>query len=167
MTSRSCDRDVITGPAPIPTLGPEAATCTAHRARTSTGFRRFLQDEGIEAMDWPTHSPDLNPIEHIWDIMSRSIHQHHVAPQTGQELVDALVQRQDLPVIADDSDGSDKEDELPQVVVLKKGDLSAEEVMNIKQQIKGSKADLFLPELSLNNSSVLGIYTFRYRSVNG
>ncbi|XP_073406187.1 uncharacterized protein KIAA1143 homolog [Dendrobates tinctorius] len=47
--------------------------------------------------------------------------------------------RQDLPVIADDSDGSDKEDELPQVVVLKRGDLSAEEVMNIKQQIKGSK----------------------------
>ncbi|KAG8572681.1 hypothetical protein GDO81_012128 [Engystomops pustulosus] len=47
--------------------------------------------------------------------------------------------RQDLPVMADDSDGSDKEDELPQVVVLKKGDLSAEEVMNIKQQHKSTK----------------------------
>ncbi|CDQ97524.1 unnamed protein product, partial [Oncorhynchus mykiss] len=46
----------------------------------------------IDAMDWPTHSPDLNPIEHIWDIMSRSIHQRHVAPQTVQELADALVQ---------------------------------------------------------------------------
>uniref|UniRef100_A0A670YY79 MyoD family inhibitor domain containing n=1 Tax=Pseudonaja textilis TaxID=8673 RepID=A0A670YY79_PSETE len=34
--------------------------------------QQFLQDKGI---DWPTHSPDLNPIEHIWDIMSRSIHQ--------------------------------------------------------------------------------------------
>ncbi|KAI3366484.1 hypothetical protein L3Q82_000621 [Scortum barcoo] len=48
--------------------------------------------KGIDAMDWPARSPDLNPIEHIWDIMSRSIHQRHVAPQTVQELVDALVQ---------------------------------------------------------------------------
>ncbi|KAL6457486.1 hypothetical protein MHYP_G00344490 [Metynnis hypsauchen] len=54
--------------------------------------QQFLQDEGIEAMDWPARSPDLNPIEHIWDIMSRSIHQCHVAPQTVQELADALVQ---------------------------------------------------------------------------
>ncbi|KAI4899757.1 hypothetical protein NFI96_004476 [Prochilodus magdalenae] len=55
-------------------------------------YQQFLQDEGIEAMDWPARSPDLNPIEHIWDIMSRSIHQRHVAPQTVQELADALVQ---------------------------------------------------------------------------
>ncbi|KAI3370536.1 hypothetical protein L3Q82_025296, partial [Scortum barcoo] len=50
--------------------------------------QQFLQDEGIDAMDWPCPpcSPDLNPIEHIWDIMSRSIHQRHVAPQTVQEL---------------------------------------------------------------------------------
>uniref|UniRef100_A0AAZ3RBZ6 Tc1-like transposase DDE domain-containing protein n=1 Tax=Oncorhynchus tshawytscha TaxID=74940 RepID=A0AAZ3RBZ6_ONCTS len=54
--------------------------------------QQFLQEEGIDAMDWPARSPDLNPIEHIWDIMSRSIHQCHVAPQTVQELADALVQ---------------------------------------------------------------------------
>ncbi|CDQ68997.1 unnamed protein product [Oncorhynchus mykiss] len=54
--------------------------------------QQFLQEEGIDAMDWPARSPDLNPIEHIWDIMSRSIHQRHVAPQTNQELADALVQ---------------------------------------------------------------------------
>uniref|UniRef100_A0AAR2J8C0 Amine oxidase n=1 Tax=Pygocentrus nattereri TaxID=42514 RepID=A0AAR2J8C0_PYGNA len=54
--------------------------------------QQFLQDEGIEAMDRPARSPDLNPTEHIWDIISRSIHQCHVAPQTVQELADALVQ---------------------------------------------------------------------------
>lgn len=53
---------------------------------------QFLHDEGIDAMDWPACSQDLNPNEHIWDSMSRSIHQRHVAPQTVQELTDALIQ---------------------------------------------------------------------------
>ncbi|XP_037746160.1 uncharacterized protein KIAA1143 homolog [Chelonia mydas] len=42
----------------------------------------------------------------------------------------------------DGESGSDKEDEQPQVVVLKKGDLTPEEVMKIKQEIKNaSKSD--------------------------
>ena len=48
-------------------------------------WQQFLQEEGIDAMDWPVRSPDLNPMEHIWDIMSRS-----VAPPTVQELADAF-----------------------------------------------------------------------------
>ncbi|XP_075683194.1 uncharacterized protein KIAA1143 homolog [Rhinoderma darwinii] len=53
--------------------------------------------------------------------------------------------RQDLPVLPGDSDDSDKEDELPQVVMLKTGDLSAEEVMDIKQQFKSSKDEVPAP----------------------
>ncbi|XP_021510156.2 uncharacterized protein KIAA1143 homolog [Meriones unguiculatus] len=46
------------------------------------------------------------------------------------------------PQLPDEDDNhSDKEDEQPQVVVLKKGDLTAEEVMKIKAEIKAAKAD--------------------------
>lgn len=38
-----------------------------------------------------------------------------------------------MPTLDDDS-GSDQEDELPQVVVLKSGDLTAEEVKKIKDE---------------------------------
>ncbi|KAK2488835.1 LOW QUALITY PROTEIN: hypothetical protein MC885_015603 [Smutsia gigantea] len=41
----------------------------------------------------------------------------------------------------EDRDHSDKEDEQPQVVVLRKGDLSAEEVMKIKAEIKAATTD--------------------------
>ncbi|KAM6134520.1 uncharacterized protein KIAA1143 homolog [Pterocles gutturalis] len=45
--------------------------------------------------------------------------------------------REQLPLADDDSEnGSDNEDEQPQVVTLKKGDLTAEEAMKIKQQMK-------------------------------
>lgn len=47
-------------------------------------------------------------------------------------------QRLEMPALEDDS-GSDREDELPQVVILKKGDLSAEEVLQIKEVKDGTE----------------------------
>lgn len=54
-----------------------------------------------------------------------------------------------MPTLDDDS-GSDREDELPQVVVLKSGDLTAEEVKKMKDEIqaggsseKGERPDQF------------------------
>lgn len=43
--------------------------------------------------------------------------------------------RQEMPTLDDDS-GSDREDELPQVVVLKDGDLTAEDVKKIKGDMR-------------------------------
>ncbi|XP_057689216.1 uncharacterized protein KIAA1143 homolog [Corythoichthys intestinalis] len=43
--------------------------------------------------------------------------------------------RQEMPSLDDDS-GSDREDELPQVVVLQDGDLTSEEVKDLKEESK-------------------------------
>lgn len=53
-----------------------------------------------------------------------------------------LLQKQQMPQCDDgDSADSDREDEMPQVVVLKKGDLSAEEVLKVKKDTKDTDSD--------------------------
>ncbi|GBO31018.1 hypothetical protein AVEN_173627-1 [Araneus ventricosus] len=41
-------------------------------------------------MDWPARSPDLNPIEHVWDTLGRAIANHNPRPRTIQEMKTAL-----------------------------------------------------------------------------
>ncbi|GFU79848.1 transposable element Tcb1 transposase [Trichonephila clavipes] len=36
-----------------------------------------LQSEDVTRMDWSAYSPDLNPIEHVWDMLGRRIAARH------------------------------------------------------------------------------------------
>jgi len=42
-------------------------------------------------MDWPARSPDLNPIEHVWDYIYRRISQRQNRPITLPDLTQALI----------------------------------------------------------------------------
>ncbi|GFT98429.1 transposable element Tc3 transposase [Trichonephila clavipes] len=47
---------------------------------------QLLESEDIERMDWPARSPDLNPIEHVWDFLGRRLAARIVPPVTIREL---------------------------------------------------------------------------------
>jgi transposase len=33
--------------------------------------QHFLQQEDVQAIPWPAMSPDMKPIEHVWDFIHR------------------------------------------------------------------------------------------------
>jgi hypothetical protein len=51
----------------------------------------FLESEGIQRMEWPARSPDLNPIEHAWDALGRRVASRSPPPRTLHELKLALL----------------------------------------------------------------------------
>ncbi|GFU58542.1 transposable element Tcb2 transposase [Trichonephila clavipes] len=46
-------------------------------------------------MEWPACSPDMNPIEHVWDALGRRVSGRQLPPQTLQELERALLEEWD------------------------------------------------------------------------
>ncbi|GFX12765.1 transposable element Tcb2 transposase [Trichonephila clavipes] len=66
--------------------------CRPHRANL---VEDFLFEEEIVRMEWPACSPDMNPIEHVWDALGRRVAGHQPPPQTLQELERALLEEWD------------------------------------------------------------------------
>ncbi|KAK0146198.1 Transposable element Tcb2 transposase [Merluccius polli] len=61
-----------------------------HKARIISDW--FLEhDNEFTVLKWPPQSPDLNPIEHLWDVVEREIRIMDVQPTNLQQLRDAIM----------------------------------------------------------------------------
>ena len=60
----------------------------------------FLQQQGVNRMDLPARSPDLNPIEHVWYVLGRRVRAANPPAANLQELGQLLQQEgQTIPKV--------------------------------------------------------------------
>ncbi|GFS53583.1 transposable element Tcb2 transposase [Trichonephila clavipes] len=66
------------------------ATC--HR---TLAVQDCLDSEGIQRFVWPARSPDLNPIENVWDALGRQVAGRNYPPTNKNSLIRALTEEWD------------------------------------------------------------------------
>lgn len=59
-----------------------------HKARS---IKAWLDEFGVEELDWPAQSPDLNPTEHLWDELERRLRARPSSPTSVSDLTNALL----------------------------------------------------------------------------
>ncbi|KAI4883856.1 hypothetical protein NFI96_003701 [Prochilodus magdalenae] len=60
-----------------------------HRA---SSIKTWRSESGVEELDWPTQSPDLHPIEHLWDGLEWRLRARPSRPTSESDLTHVLLE---------------------------------------------------------------------------
>ena len=89
-------RDEVVRPHIVPFLQQHGPGLTLQQDNARPHVARVVQDDlharQIPTMLWPARSPDLSPIEHVWDEIKRRLHRRPHPPQTLQQLRQAVIE---------------------------------------------------------------------------
>ena len=58
-----------------------------HKAKVT---QKWIQNKGIQLLDWPSMSPDLNPIENLWHFIKNELKKYNDEPKGVNELWDRI-----------------------------------------------------------------------------
>ncbi|GFV07948.1 uncharacterized protein TNCV_2620091 [Trichonephila clavipes] len=62
------------------------------RPHRTLAVEELLESEDFTRMDWPAYSPDLNPIENVWDALGKRIAARLHHPENTQQLKQMLIE---------------------------------------------------------------------------
>ena len=87
-------RDEILCPIAVPLVQQHNLIFQQDNARPQVArvCRQFLANHNIQPLDWPAYSPDLSPIEHLWDELDRRVRRRQNTPTTLNQLRNALLE---------------------------------------------------------------------------